>query len=73
MVDNQNIDALCGHCDKRYTPDADSRGAWVCPACSKKNPNLRRHYRSVADLCILGLIATARIGARIGDGPKDNT
>jgi hypothetical protein len=35
-----------------------TRGTWPCPSCHAKNPNLKRHYRSVADLCILGLVIT---------------
>jgi hypothetical protein len=37
------------------------KGVWLCPACQEKNPNLKRHYRSVADLCILGFIISAII------------
>ena len=46
----------CKKCDEVFKPDLETRGAWRCPECSKKNPNLRRHYRSVADLFILSLI-----------------
>jgi hypothetical protein len=40
-----------------------TRGPWPCPSCQAKNPNLKRHYRSVADLCILGLIVTGIVVA----------
>jgi hypothetical protein len=40
-----------------------TRRAWRCPSCQANNPNLKRHYRSVADLCILGLIFTIILAA----------
>ncbi len=49
----------CKKCSNTFQPDLTIRGTWDCPACQAKNPNLKRHYRSVADLCILGLIITA--------------
>lgn len=49
----------CKKCNIIFEPYLKTRGPWVCPSCGTKNPNLRRHYRSVADLCILGLIVTA--------------
>jgi hypothetical protein len=53
----------CKKCGFVFEPDVRSNGAWPCPSCQKKNPNLKRHYRSVADLCIIGLIATLVFGA----------
>ena len=53
----------CRKCAKTFRPDMKTKGPWPCPACQAKNPNLKRHYRSVADLCILGLIVTAIIVA----------
>ena len=41
-----------------FEPDVKTKGTWPCPSCQTKNPNLKRHYRSVADLFILGLIIT---------------
>jgi len=49
----------CKKCGNTFHPDMKTREAWPCPSCQAKNPNLKRHYRSVADLCILGLIVTA--------------
>lgn len=46
----------CKHCLVEFQPDMKTRLAWKCPACGKKNPNLKRHYRSLADLCILGVL-----------------
>ncbi|MCG2681029.1 MAG: hypothetical protein L6455_13860 [Kiritimatiellae bacterium] len=53
----------CKKCGNAFQPDMKNKGPWSCPACQAKNPNLKRHYRSVADLCILGLIVTAIIVA----------
>jgi len=49
----------CKKCAEPFQPDMKSKKIWLCPNCQTKNPNLKRHYRSVADLCILGLIFTA--------------
>jgi hypothetical protein len=46
----------CHKCGEIFTPDFKTRGDWICPKCQCKNPNLRRHYRSVADLYILWFI-----------------
>lgn len=48
----------CKKCGITFEPDMKTKGTWPCPSCQTKNPNLKRHYRSVADLCILGLIIT---------------
>src|SRR2546427_11225554 len=48
----------CKKCGVTFEPDLKTKGTWRCPSCQAKNPNLKRHYRSVADLCILGLIVT---------------
>ena len=55
----------CKNCRQVFHPDLHTKGAWLCPNCQVKNPNLRRHYRSIAGLCILGFIVTA-IAAVIG-------
>jgi hypothetical protein len=52
------ITVRCKSCATSYSPDLKTNRSWACPQCRCANPNLRRHYRSVADLCILGLIAT---------------
>ena len=49
----------CKNCRDTFQPDMHTKGAWLCPNCQVKNPNLRLHYRSVAGLCILGFIVTA--------------
>jgi len=46
----------CRKCGATFEPDMKSKEKWSCPSCQTKNPNLKRHYRSVADLCILGLV-----------------
>jgi hypothetical protein len=48
----------CKHCLHVFRPNLKTSGHWTCPRCGANNPNLRRHYRSVADLFILGLIVT---------------
>lgn len=48
----------CKKCGNVFEPDMKTRGVWKCPLCLAQNPNLKRHYRSVADLFILGLIFT---------------
>lgn len=48
----------CKKCGSTFEPDMKTKGTWPCPSCQAKNPNLKRHYRSIADLCIIGLIAT---------------
>lgn len=51
------IQVKCKRCQNIYSPNLKSNKAWICPNCKGKNPNLKRHYRSVADVCIFGLIA----------------
>ena len=57
-VNEVNILVRCKKCYGRFTPDIKTRKPWICSNCGKKNPNLKRHYRSVADVFILGLIST---------------
>jgi hypothetical protein len=45
----------CAKCSQPFEPDFKTRGCWICPSCKGKNPNLKRHYRSVGDLYILWL------------------
>lgn len=46
----------CKKCGESFAPDFKTRGDWICPKCQCKNSNLKRHYRSVADLYILWFI-----------------
>jgi len=46
----------CKKCGTIFEPDMKSKANWPCPSCQTKNPNLKRHYRAVADLCIIGLV-----------------
>ncbi len=46
----------CKKCNQNFQPDSKTRGDWICPNCQTKNPNLQRHFRSVADLYILWLV-----------------
>ncbi|MCL5037148.1 MAG: hypothetical protein M1269_08540 [Chloroflexi bacterium] len=48
----------CGNCSETFEPDLKTRESWVCPGCTSKNTNLRIHYRSVADICIIGVVMT---------------
>jgi hypothetical protein len=49
----------CKKCGESFAPDFKTRGDWICPNCQCKNPNLKRHYRSVADLYILWFVFSA--------------
>lgn len=51
----------CKKCQSVFSPDLKSKGVWKCPDCGTKNPNLKRHYKSLADLCILGFLLTCLI------------
>jgi uncharacterized membrane protein len=53
-----NTAIKCRKCGMAFEPDMKTKGKWPCPSCQTKNPNLKRHYRAVADLCILGLAIT---------------
>jgi hypothetical protein len=56
---------LCRTCRAPFDADPATRGAWQCPNCHAKNPNLRRHYRGIGNLCILALVVLA-ISAALG-------
>jgi predicted RNA-binding Zn-ribbon protein involved in translation (DUF1610 family) len=45
----------CISCRRLFEADGRSLRPWACPHCGKKNTNLRRHYRSLATLLVLGL------------------
>lgn len=57
-MNNSNVCIKCKKCGNTFPPDVKTKGPWICPDCLAKNPNLKRLYRSVADVCILGLIFT---------------
>ncbi len=62
----------CKKCGNTFQPDVKTKRPWVCPSCQAKNPNLKRLYRSVADVCILGLIFTVIvIAVRINERRVD--
>jgi hypothetical protein len=61
MSEQEKPMVKCKKCAAVYSPEMSGKGPWVCPQCQKENPNLKRLYRSVADLYILGLIATGVI------------
>lgn len=48
----------CRKCGDQFEPDMKTNGTWNCVRCGERNTNLKRHYRSVADLYILSLIIT---------------
>jgi len=58
MEDPQQILITCRNCGKTFEPNLSSRKAWKCKHCNTKNPNLKRHWRSLASLCVLGLFIT---------------
>lgn len=62
-MSESNVCIKCKKCGNTFPPDVKTKGPWVCPSCLAKNPNLKRLYRSVADLCILGLIFTVILAA----------
>jgi hypothetical protein len=47
---------FCKKCREGFEPDLRTRGPWICPRCKATNANLRRHYRSIGDLFVLGLL-----------------
>ncbi len=53
------VSIKCRKCRQTFQPDVRTRGLWFCPNCRAKNPNLKRHYRAIADLFIIGLVGTA--------------
>lgn len=48
----------CKKCRLLFEPDIEGCGGgrWPCPDCGTRNPNLRRHYRSIGLLFILALL-----------------
>lgn len=58
QMSNSNPTIKCKKCGAIFQPDVKTRGAWICGSCRRKNPNLKRHYRSVGDLCVLGFVVT---------------
>lgn len=71
MADRPAPTIRCKKCGTVFPPDLKTKGVWVCPSCQGKNPNLRRHYRSVADVGILGLffaVIAIMVGIS-GNGP----
>jgi hypothetical protein len=69
---NNAASIKCKKCGNTFQPDVKTKGPWVCPGCLGKNPNLKRLYRSVADVCILGLIVTVLvIAVRINERRVD--
>ena len=55
-MSNSSILINCKKCGEGFAPNFKTRGDWICPKCQYENPNLKRHYRSVADLYILWFI-----------------
>jgi len=55
----KKIQVKCKKCGDIFIPDLNTRGYyWNCQKCNAKIPNLRRHYRFIADVCIIGLISS---------------
>lgn len=46
---------MCKACKQVFQPQQKGRLPWPCPSCGAKNPNLKRHYRSVAYLFMFGI------------------
>ena len=59
----KNPSIRCKNCLAAFSPalKASAKEGWQCPHCQTKNPQLKRLYRSFADLCIMGLIVTCLI------------
>ena len=55
-MNKTSISIVCLKCEQSFQPNIEARGYWTFPHCQGKNTNLRRHYRSVADLYILWLV-----------------
>jgi hypothetical protein len=55
-MDNSRVLIRCRKCGRTYAPDTRSSRHWICPHCQAKNPNLKRHYRSIAQLFMLNLL-----------------
>lgn len=61
MEARKPISVNCGTCGMVFTPNLRTRAKWLCVHCRAKNPNLKRHYRSIAILCILALLVTIMV------------
>ncbi|MBN2022828.1 MAG: hypothetical protein JW809_08525 [Pirellulales bacterium] len=71
-MNEQAVAIRCRACRKTFTPEAGESGVWVCGHCRGKNPNLARHFRSVADLCVFGLLAALFfLARRLEAGTRD--
>lgn len=46
---------VCLYCNRRIEPDLKSNKPWICVKCNKKLPNLKRHWRSIADVYAIQL------------------
>lgn len=58
----QDIVIRCTKCGETFAPDLKlKKDPWFCTQCGAKNPNLRRHFRSVADFFILCLAVTVGV------------
>lgn len=54
----EDVKVRCRKCKTAFSPDMETKGPWTCPECGKKNTNLRRQYRSIADYFILMCLGT---------------
>ena len=55
----QDIVIRCTKCGETFAPDLKiKKDPWFCTHCKAKNPNLRRLYRGIADVFVLGLVLT---------------
>jgi hypothetical protein len=52
---------ICNRCRHPFRPDMHTKGPWLCPNCQAPNPNLRRHFRAIGGLCILGFLTTLTV------------
>jgi len=62
-MSDSTVSIKCKKCGHVFQPDVKTKRPWFCPSCKTKNPNLRRHYRSVADVFILGFIFTVVVAS----------
>ena len=66
----EDVKVRCRKCKDAFHPDMKTKGPWTCPECGKKNTNLRRQYRSIADYFILLCFGVIVVGlaAKYGEG-----
>ncbi len=57
VAEDAEIKVRCRRCREMFRPDLKTTKSWRCPSCDAGNPNLRRHFQSLADVCVIGVLA----------------